>query len=96
MAKGYWIGHIDVADAEPYKAYIPAATEAVTAFGGRFLARGGRAELGEGSARSRHVIIEFPSYEQAIECYRSVEYTNARALRTPYSTGDVIIVEGIP
>ena len=43
-------------------------------FGARFLVRGGRYEVMEGRARSRTVVLEFPSYEAALACYRSPEY----------------------
>jgi uncharacterized protein (DUF1330 family) len=94
MGKGYWISHIDIAEAEPYRHYLPAATAAVAAYGGRFLVRGGVAEHVEGNSRSRHVIVEFPSYEVALECYHSPEYEKARAIRHPYSMADLVIVDG--
>jgi uncharacterized protein (DUF1330 family) len=95
MAKGYWIAHIDVRDLEPYKSYVPVATAAVAAHGGRFLVRGGSAEQVEGKGRPRHVIIEFPTYEAAMTCYLSDEYAKARALRVPYSIADVVVVAGV-
>ena len=48
----------------------------------------------EGTARQRNVVIEFESYEQALACYRSPEYSRALALRLPVSTGDLIVVHG--
>jgi len=94
MAKGYWIATVEVHDAERYKAYIAANAEPFHRFGARFLARGGRYECVEGSCRSRNVVIEFESYEKALECYRSPEYARAIALRVPVSTIDLAIVEG--
>jgi uncharacterized protein (DUF1330 family) len=44
--------------------------------------------------RSRNAIIEFPSYEAALECWRSPEYQAAMKLRTPVSTADLVIIEG--
>lgn len=94
MAKGYWVAHVDVADVEGYKAYIAANAEPFRAHGAKFLVRGGRFECVEGSSRSRHVVIEFPSYEQALACYRSPAYQAAVALRTPVSVADVLVIEG--
>ena len=71
MAKGYWIGHIDVQNAEAYKNYVAANGVAFAKFGGRFLVRGGRFETVEGKTRSRNVVIEFPSYEAARACWSS-------------------------
>ena len=46
-------------------------------------------------ARSRNVIIEFASMEDALACYNSPEYTAARAIRQKASTGEFILVEGV-
>ena len=39
-------------------------------------------------------MIEFPSYQAALDCYNSPEYQRALALRTPHSTADLIVIEG--
>jgi uncharacterized protein (DUF1330 family) len=94
MAKGYWIAHIDVSDPEGYKAYVAASTAAIDAFGGHHIVRGGTAEQREGQLRSRHAVVEFPSYGQALACYQSEQYQQARAIRQAYSTCDLTIVDG--
>jgi uncharacterized protein (DUF1330 family) len=94
MAKGYWIVRIDVADPEKYKAYLAANAEPFRKFGARFLVRGGRFENPEGSSRSRNVVIEFPSYQTALDCWKSPEYQEAMKLRLPVSSGDLIVIEG--
>ncbi|MEP7281748.1 MAG: DUF1330 domain-containing protein [Rubrivivax sp.] len=94
MAKGYWIARIDVRDAEQYRRYIAANAEPLRRFGARFVVRAGRFEVLEGTSRSRNVVIEFPSYEAALDCYRSPEYQQAITLRAPVSDGDLIVVEG--
>jgi uncharacterized protein (DUF1330 family) len=48
----------------------------------------------EGAARARNVVIEFPSYEAALACYRSPEYQRALDFRREASTADLIIIEG--
>jgi uncharacterized protein (DUF1330 family) len=95
MAKAYWIGHVDIQDAESYKRYIQAGSAAVDQYGGRFLVRGGASELVEGAMRSRHVIVEFPDFARAVACYCSPEYSEARAVRLRHSIGDIVIVEGV-
>ncbi|MGD9833811.1 MAG: DUF1330 domain-containing protein [Piscinibacter sp.] len=94
MPKGYWVARVDVADAERYKDYVAANAVAFAKYGARFLVRGGRFENPEGGSRSRNVVIEFPSYQTALDCWNSPEYQRALAIRAPISTGDVIIVEG--
>ena len=48
----------------------------------------------EGEARARNVVIEFPSYEQALECYHSEEYQYAKSLREGAGVGDIIVIAG--
>ncbi|WP_350335773.1 DUF1330 domain-containing protein [Coralliovum pocilloporae] len=92
--KGYWIGRVDVDDVEAYQAYIDANGAAFAEFGARFIIRGGAFETVEGTSRSRNVVIEFPSYQAALDCYNSPVYQAAKAFRTPVSTADIIIIEG--
>lgn len=94
MAKGYWVAHVDVDDMEAYKNYIAANAEPFAAYGARFLVRGGDRTTAEGQARARTVVIEFPSYEQALACYESEGYQRAKAVRDPVSTGDLVIIRG--
>ena len=92
--KGYWIGQIDVRDPEAYKAYMVADQAPFGQFGARYLVRGGRHEVMEGKARSRMVVLEFPSYEAALGCYRSAEYQAAKKLREGNAEADIVVVEG--
>jgi len=94
MPKGYWIAHVDVADPEQYKKYVAANARPFARFGARFLVRAGTCEAVEGKTRSRNVVIEFPSYQAALDCYRSPEYQEALKLRLPVSAGDLVIAEG--
>jgi uncharacterized protein (DUF1330 family) len=94
MSKGYWIVRIDVTDDEKYKAYIAANAGAFKKYGARFLVRGGRFEIMEGTSRMRNVVVEFPTYQSAVDCYHSPEYQRAMLLRKPVSTGDLLIIEG--
>ena len=48
----------------------------------------------EGSSRTRNAVIEFPSYQAALDCYRSPEYQEVLKLRLPVSTADIVIIEG--
>ena len=92
--KGYWIGQIDVRDPEAYKAYMVADQAPLGQFGARYLVRGGRHEVMEGKARSRMVVLEFPSYAAALGCYRSAEYQAAKKLREGNAEADIVVVEG--
>jgi uncharacterized protein (DUF1330 family) len=59
MPKGYWIASIDVNDPDGYHAYVAANAAAFRKYGAKFMVRGGRFELREGTSRSRNVVLEF-------------------------------------
>jgi uncharacterized protein (DUF1330 family) len=92
--KGYWVAHVDITDLEGYKLYQAANAKPFGMFGGRFLVRGGRQLVKEGQVRSRTVVMEFPSYEAALACYRSPEYQAAKAIRQGKGDIDLIIQDG--
>lgn len=95
MSKGYWIVHISVKDPANYPKYLEAGRIPFEKYAAKFLVRGGAHTCVEGHARERHVVIEFPSYEQAVACYRSPEYEAAARLRQAYADSDIVIVEGV-
>lgn len=95
MPKGYWIARVDVSDLDHYRQFYVQANGPVFArFGARFLVRAGAFENPEGSSRSRNVVIEFPSYQAALDCYHSADYQALIQQRAPVSTADIVIVEG--
>lgn len=94
MAKGYWVARVDVSNEEGYKPYMAANPGIFQKYGGRFVVRGGRFINPEGKCRSRNVVIEFDSYEQAMACYQSPEYQANIKVRQPHSEADLIIIEG--
>ena len=68
--------------------------------GGRFLARGGRAEWLEPEERAgldpgRIIVLEFPSYEKALAWHRSEDYVPALRKRQASSEGELILAEGL-
>jgi len=94
MARGYWIGRVDVHNEEGYKSYAATNPAIFKKFGGRYVVRGGKCDGVEGESRSRNVVIEFPDYETALACYRSPEYQANIKLRQPHSIAELIVVEG--
>lgn len=94
MPKGYWIGHVDVNNAEGYKPYSAANNAIFKKFGARLLVRGGSFECVEGTTRSRNVVIEFPDYATALACYNSPEYQANLKIRQANAVTDLIIIEG--
>ena len=94
MPKGYWIARMDVSDPEAYDKYRAANATAFAEYGAKFLVRGGAQTPKEGESRGRTVVLEFPSYADALACYESDAYQSAKALRDGASVGDMVIVEG--
>ncbi len=94
MPKGYWMARVDIADMDEYKKYVAANGAAFTKYGAKFLVRAGNFELREGTSRSRNVVLEFPNYQAAVDCYDSPEYVAAMKFRLNASEGDLIIIEG--
>jgi uncharacterized protein (DUF1330 family) len=96
MPKGYWIAHVTVKDPERYKDYVAANKAPLEKFGAKFITRGGAYEVVKGTSRERHVIIEFPSFAAAKDCFASPEYRTALAIFETCAESDVVIVEGVP
>ena len=94
MSKGYWVANVDISDLDEYKKYIAANAEPFRRYGCKFLTRGGKSEMVEGKLRSRVVVLEFPSFEAALACYRSPEYAAAKKLRETASVADIVVLEG--
>lgn len=95
MPSGYLIVDIDVKDPERYKDYASATPAVVAKFGGEFVVRAGRFEALEGDPpRSRVVVIKFPSYDRALEFYRSNDYAELLQLRLSLTDSHAFVVEG--
>jgi uncharacterized protein (DUF1330 family) len=92
----YVIALVEVTDPVRYESYRQMVLPTITAYGGRFVARGGRTEVLEGAWSSRRVVIvEFPSVERAKEWWGSPEYAEARPIRQATSEGTLIVIEGV-
>lgn len=92
----YVIASVTVKDPARYADYRKMVLPTITAYGGRFLARGGRVERLEGVWEpNRLVIVEFPSVERAKAWWSSPEYAEAKALRQATSEGSLVVIEGV-
>lgn len=77
---------------EDYKKLTPASLEP---FDGKFIVRGGTAEMLEGNWEpGRIVVVEFPSLEKAKAWWSSALYAPAKAIRQSASQTKMIVVEG--
>ncbi|WP_375551601.1 DUF1330 domain-containing protein [Rhodophyticola porphyridii] len=95
MPKGYIIGHITVTDPEAYPEYVQRDTPILDNLGGRFIIRGGQSEVVEGETHERHVVIEFPSYQEALAAYNDPDYQEVANIRRNAADSIIIVVEGV-
>ena len=80
MPKAYWIAaYRAVKDPDKLAAYAKLGGPALTAAGGRFLARGEPAKVYELGMKQRTVLLEFESVEQAVAAHDSPAYQAALA-----------------
>jgi uncharacterized protein (DUF1330 family) len=91
----YIIAEVNVTNPTAYESYRPLAGASVAQYGGRFVVRGGKSELIEGTPEpARIVVIEFADMAAAKRWYNSPEYQEALKIRLANSTGRVLLVEG--
>ena len=92
----YWVARARIDDPVAYKKYTDRVPAIIASHGGKVLARGGRYRIMEGPETfHRFIVIEFPTFEQAVACFESAEYRAAAAFRR--GGGGVVenvIVEG--
>jgi uncharacterized protein (DUF1330 family) len=92
----YVISEVEVRDQAMMEAYRALAAQTIAQYGGRYLARGGAAEVVEGGPPPKTIIIvEFPTMARAREWYASVEYAEALKLRQTALERRLMFVEGI-
>jgi len=92
---GYAIFNIKVTNPEDYKEYLQQVTAIAEQFGGKYIVRGGESTVIEGTwAHPRTVVIQFPSYEKALEWYHSEAYKPIRQIRLDNAETNAIIIQG--
>ena len=92
----YCIVRVNVTDPDKYEEYKKLTPAAISAFGGKFIVRGGEAETMEGPDEKRRIVlVEFPDIDQARACINSPQYAEARAAREGAAEMEMIIVDGV-
>lgn len=92
----YWIATYDeLHDEAKLAAYAELAGPAITAAGGRFLARGLPEQVYELGEATRTVLIEFDSVEAARAAHDSPAYAEALAALGDGARRDLRIVPGV-
>ena len=91
-----WVARSRITDPVEYKKYTDLVPGIIARYGGKVLARGGRFQIMEGPDKfHRFVVIEFPTFEQAVVCFQSDDYQHAASFRRS-GAGEVenVIVDG--
>jgi uncharacterized protein (DUF1330 family) len=92
----YVIVDIVVKDQKMYDEYKLLSPAIVAAYGGKYLARGGKTEVLEGDwTPNRLVILEFPSFEQANSWFNSPEYAHPKEMRQLSTRTNMVVLEGV-
>lgn len=92
----YVISEVEVRDRAAMDAYRTLAAATIAQYGGRYLVRGGAAEVVEGGPPPKTIIIvEFPSMARAREWYASAEYAEPLKLRQTALDRRLMFVEGV-
>ena len=70
----YWMARSRIDDPVEYKKYTDPLPALFARYGAKVLARGGRYQVMEGPHKfHRFVVVEFPTFEQALACFNSPE-----------------------
>ena len=93
--KAYWVCVYEKIDnAEKLKEYAVKAKPAVEKFSGKFIVRSGKNRTNDGIESPRTVVVEFPDYNTAVECYDSAEYQEAHDILKGHVVRHHQIIEG--
>jgi uncharacterized protein (DUF1330 family) len=91
----YVIADINVLNRTSYDAYRQNTAVTLAAYGGKFLVRGGNADVIEGDWQpNRLVMIEFEDASKAREWLNSPAYNVLKPIRQSAARTNMILVEG--
>jgi uncharacterized protein (DUF1330 family) len=92
----YVISEVEARNAADFETYRTLAAQSIAKHGGRYLVRGGAADLVEGGPPPKTVIIvEFPTMARLREWYSSPEYAEALEVRATALERRLLFVEGV-
>lgn len=92
----YLFANVEITDPLAYEEYRQRVPAIISAFGGRYLVRGGDAQMLEGGAPpNRLVILEFPDMARLEAFYHSLEYQPLLAIRRRAARSSVYAIAGV-
>jgi uncharacterized protein (DUF1330 family) len=90
------LDNLEITDPEKLEQYKLKVAAVVRAYAGRYVVLGGKTELMEGNWKPTFpVMIEFPSFDQALRWYESEEYRELKALRLSAGRFNAVLIEGL-
>ena len=95
MPAYFFVDIREIKDAAKMDEYRSRVAPTVEKFGGRYLVRGGRFEVVEGTYQlARLEMLEFPNMDQARRWYDSEEYRELKQLRLAATTSNGFFMVG--
>jgi len=92
----YFFAELDVTNVAGFETYRAAVPATIAQYGGRYVTRGGAAELIEGGPEPKRVVIlEFADVAAVKRWYDSPEYQEILQTRLANSTCRAFVVEGV-
>ena len=96
MSAYCFFDNLEITDAAKMDEYKSRVASVVEQYSGRYVVRGGKMDVVEGSWQPTFVVIlEFPSLEQAHRWYDSDEYRELKALRLSAARANAVFIEGL-
>ncbi len=92
----FLIADIEVTDSAGFEEYKRLANDTITAYGGKYVVRGGGFEVLEGDWSPRRIVIlEFPNVSLLKAWYDSPEYAPLKHIRERSANSRFVMVEGL-
>lgn len=88
----YFIISYDIVDFEEFQHYPPKVMELLKGYNASVLVSDTAAVAVEGESKTMNAIIQFPSMESALQCYRSQEYEEIKKIRHRSTTNCTIVI----
>lgn len=94
--KGYWIIECqEITNQSAMQKYADAWTEIANEFDAKIIAGTNSSNMVEGPHKARVLILEFPSFKLAQQCYYSEKYQKAKEFALKAMERTFSIIEGI-
>ena len=92
----YVIFDVEISDMQKYQEFMRGVKPALEAAGAKYLARGGKHKVYEGSWEPRRIVIlEFPSVAAWEDFYTGPVYQGLKLIRDECSSARLVSVEGL-